>query len=192
MIRAAGSSASSSRLVREHEVEQLPSGLISLLGGKWTTCRVLALDALQLVLARLDGAEPAAQPLPLLGSAVDPNQTVPQLSALRPRLQQQLPDHAQRDAQVDHLIASYGLRAEEVIHHAQQSAELEPLSEVLPICRAEWRFNIAQEWATTCSDLLSRRSRLALLDQQETARLSAMASELLEESGSTSPINHQQ
>ena len=103
-----------------------------------------------------------------------------------------MPDHAQRDAQVDHLIASYGLRAEEVIHHAQQSAELEPLSEVLPICRAEWRFNIAQEWATTCSDLLSRRSRLALLDQQETARLSAMASELLEESGSTSPINHQQ
>ena len=59
LIRAAGSSASSSRLVREHEVEQLPSGLISLLGGKWTTCRVLALDALQLVLARLDGAEPA-------------------------------------------------------------------------------------------------------------------------------------
>ena len=89
-------------------------------------------------------------------------------------------------------MASYGLRAEEVIHHAQQPGELEPLSEVVPICRAEWRFNIAQEWATTSSDLLSRRSRLALLDQQETARLSSMASELLLESGSTSPINHQQ
>ena len=63
---------------------------------------------------------------------------------------------------------------------------------MLPISRAEWRFNIAQEWATTASDLLSRRSRLALLDQQETARLSAMASELLLDSGSTSPINHQQ
>lgn len=192
LIRAAGSSASSSRLVREHEVEQLPSGLISLLGGKWTTCRVLALDALQLVLERLGGAEPVAQPLPLLGSAADCDQTVPQLQALRPRLLEQLPDHAQQAAQVDHLIASYGLRAEEVIHHAQQPGELEPLSEVVPICRAEWRFNIAQEWATTSSDLLSRRSRLALLDQQETARLSSMASELLLESGSTSPINHQQ
>ena len=125
-------------------------------------------------------------------SAVPPNQTVPQLQALRPRLLEQLPDHAQQAAQVDHLIASYGLRAEEVIHHAQQRSELEPLSEVVPICRAEWRFNIAQEWATTSSDLLSRRSRLALLDQQETARLSSMASELLLESGSTSPINHQQ
>ena len=39
----------SSKVVREHEVERLDCGLISLLGGKWTTCRVLAVDALRAV-----------------------------------------------------------------------------------------------------------------------------------------------
>ena len=33
-------------IVREHEIEILNNGLISLLGGKWTTCRKIALDAL--------------------------------------------------------------------------------------------------------------------------------------------------
>ena len=103
---------------------------------------------LQLVLERLGGAEPVAQPLPLLGSAADCDQTVPQLQALRPRLLEQLPDHAQQAAQVDHLIASYGLRAEEVIHHAQQPGELEPLSEVVPIARRV-ALQHRSGWATT-------------------------------------------
>ena len=46
MLRPAGDSLDSSRVVREHEVEQLPCGLVSVMGGKWTTCRPMADDTL--------------------------------------------------------------------------------------------------------------------------------------------------
>ena len=69
MLRPAGDSLDSSRVVREHEVEQLPCGLVSVMGGKWTTCRPMANDTLQAVAAQL-GRPPwsAATPLSVGGA----------------------------------------------------------------------------------------------------------------------------
>lgn len=44
---------------REHRLDLSPSGLISILGGKWTTYRVTAAEALDRVAAGLDRAAPA-------------------------------------------------------------------------------------------------------------------------------------
>ena len=179
---AAGTSSSS--VVREHEVEQLPCGLISLLGGKWTTCRRLALDALQLI-----RHQPArAQPLPLLGAANSWQETHTALQELRETLTLALPGGA---AQAEHLLTSYGLRAQQLVEEAQQSSELEPLSAVIPVSRAEWRFNHRHELARNSADLLDRRSRIGFLDQGEAERLSAPAATWLEELSSASPSSHQ-
>lgn len=190
LIQAAPGQASS-RLVREHEVEQLPCGLISLLGGKWTTCRVLAIDALHAVAAALDRPLPAPVPLPLLGAATDAPTTRDQLRGQRRLLQEQLPDHHQREDQLDHLQRSYGLLAEQVLAQAAAPADLLPLSNVVPICRAEWRYGIRRELARTADDLLARRSRLQMLDQAEADRLSPSLSTLLAEEISRSPSSHQ-
>ena len=70
------------------------------------------------------------------------------------------------------------------------SSEAMPLSAVVPVCLAEWRYNIRFEWAKTSADLLERRSRIAFLDQAEAERLTPEAESLLLAS-SISPINHQ-
>ena len=62
LLRPAGDSLDSSRFVREHEVEQLPCGLVSVMGGKWTTCRPMAYDTLQAI-ARQQG-RPLPRPNP--------------------------------------------------------------------------------------------------------------------------------
>ncbi len=184
----ANPSASSSRLVRDHEVEQLPCGLISLLGGKWTTCRTLALDGLAVVSRHLGEALKAPDPLPLIGAAATPAQTTAELASLRQDLLPLLPGGA---LQCDHLVASYGLQARTLVQEAGNHSELEPLSDVLPISRAEWRYNQRHEWARTSADLLERRSRLAFVDQAEAERLAPEATALLEELSSASPSNHQ-
>ena len=179
---AAGTS--SSRVVREHEVELLPCGLISLLGGKWTTCRTLALDALRQISER----PPRSEPLPLLGSADTPEQTRQDLRALRAELEAELPGGG---AQADHLLEGYGLRARQLVAEAADRAALEPLSAVVPVSRAEWSFNHRHELARSSADLLQRRSRIGFLDQLEAERLTAPAEALLEELSSASPSNHQ-
>ena len=178
------SGASSSRVVREHEVEQLPCGLISLLGGKWTTCRSLALDALPVI----GGHQPSAQPLPLLGAAATVAQTRPALQQLREQLVAEIPGGSD---QADHLIGSYGLRARQLVDEAPDHRDLEPLSAVVPVSRAEWRFNHRHELARSSDDLLQRRSRIGFLDQAEAERLADPAADLLEALNSASPSNHQ-
>lgn len=177
-------SQASSRLVREHEVERLPCGLLSLLGGKWTTCRVLAIDALQAISAALDQVLPPPRQLPLLGSGGD-------LELLRQQLLSALPDHGQRPQQAEHLIGSYGQRALQLLAETTNPEELQPLSAVLPVSRAEWRFNQRHELARSSGDLLLRRSRLGMIDQAEADRLSPLATAWLESLSSASPSSHQ-
>lgn len=191
LLRPATTQASS-RVVREHEVELLPNGLISLLGGKWTTCRLVALQALEAVAERLGRQLPPPVSLPLIGCTAQPERTAAALEQQRLMLLQQIPDHPQRQAQVEHLEGSYGLLASQVLAQARTEAELLPLSQVLPVCAAEWRYGARHELARSAQDLLARRSRIWTLDQAEAARLAPLATALLEEERSTSPSNHQQ
>jgi glycerol-3-phosphate dehydrogenase len=93
--------------------------------------------------------------------------------------------------QADHLIGSYGLRARQLVDEAPDRRDLEPLSAVVPVSRAEWRFNHRHELARCSDDLLQRRSRIGFLDQVETERLTDAAADLLEALNSASPSNHQ-
>ncbi|HZW42031.1 MAG TPA: glycerol-3-phosphate dehydrogenase/oxidase, partial [Agromyces sp.] len=66
----AGESDQTSKLSREHIVAHTVPGLVVVAGGKWTTYRVMAKDAIDAAADALDGKVPASatQDIPLLGA----------------------------------------------------------------------------------------------------------------------------
>ena len=169
----------SSRVVREHEVETLACGLVSVMGGKWTTCRPMAEDTLAAVEQQLSASLPKPRSLPLLGTAANPDHTMAELQQQALALKELLPDTPERAQQILHLQHNYGLGAEAVVAKAPMEAR-EPLSGVIPICRAEIQHAIHEEHASCTDDVLSRRCRLAMVDAAEAERLSPVVNKELE------------
>ena len=194
LLRPAGDSLDSSRVVREHEVEQLPCGLVSVMGGKWTTCRPMADDTLQAVAAQLGRPLGVPQPLSLLGSADTPSETRQLLMKQAGQLKDLLPDGPLRDQQIAHLQSNHGLQALPMISRVDPALR-EPLSSVIPLCQGEIDHAIQSEHARSASDVLARRCRLAMVDLAEARRLQPLVEERLDQltgtAVSTSPINHQ-
>jgi glycerol-3-phosphate dehydrogenase len=188
---AAAAAGNTATVVREHEVETLPSGLISVMGGKWTTCRPMALDGLEAVAAQLGcSLEEPAGPAPILGAAASAEATRRELTALEQRLLGQHPA-----ALVRHLLASHGLQAEAVLACAATAQEREPFSAVIPLTAAEVRHAARHEWACSPEDVLARRCRLSFVDTAEAERLTPQVQELLDQelaaATSGSPTSHQ-
>ncbi|QEY32094.1 FAD-dependent oxidoreductase [Synechococcus sp. RSCCF101] len=181
---AGGPTGNTAGLVREHEVETLPSGLISVMGGKWTTCRPMAHDTLQAVERQLGRSLPAEREAPVLGAVAGGAAAMAEpLHRCRQDLLSQLPAGVLQEAQADHLIASHGLRADRVLACAETPAELEPLSPAVPLCAAEIRHGIRHEQARSAVEVLARRCRLAMVDQAEARRLAPLVEELLDREG---------
>ena len=194
LLKPAGDGMNSSRVVREHEVETLPCGLVSVMGGKWTTCRPMALDTLAAVERQLDRSLPVTQPLALLGASEDHAGTMAALAQQRIQLEQLVPDGPQRPDQIQHLQSCFGLEALALISEADPR-DREPLSTVIPLCKAEINHAIRMEHAGSATDVLARRCRLAMVDLEEARRLQPLVETCLNQTGaesvSTSPISHQ-
>ena len=194
LLKPADKGRASSRVVREHEVETLACGLVSVMGGKWTTCRPMAEDTLTAVEHQLARTLPIPEPMPLRGAAESLQTTQDGLHRQKQQLEALLPDTALRGAQVAHLQGTYGLEAVALIERAEPSRR-EPLSPVIPLCTAELEHAIQREHARSSSDVLARRCRLAMVDLNEAERLRPQVDALLDQAGvaagSTSPINHQ-
>jgi glycerol-3-phosphate dehydrogenase len=173
-------------VVREHEVETLNSGLISVMGGKWTTCRPMALDTLKAVEEQFGSPLPDPAALPLIGADQDPKRTSTLLKEQVCALERLLPETSLRDQQRAHLQASFGLEAAALVASWSEN-DREPLSDVIPVCRGELRHAISAEHACTATDVLARRCRLAMVDQDEAQRLLPQVQVLLEEAGMASP-----
>ncbi|QNI99395.1 FAD-dependent glycerol-3-phosphate dehydrogenase [Synechococcus sp. A15-62] len=180
LLKPADQGLDSSRVVREHEVETLACGLVSVMGGKWTTCRPMAEDTLTAVERQLSAPLPKPQSLPLLGTAANPEHTITELRQQALALEALLPDTPERAQQVLHLQHNFGLGAEAVVAQAPMEAR-EPLSSVIPICRAEIQHAIQKEHASSSDDVLSRRCRLAMVDAAEAERLSPLVNNELEQ-----------
>ena len=194
LLKPADQGMDSSRVVREHEVETLACGLVSVMGGKWTTCRPMAEDTLTAVERQLGKALPTPEAMPLRGAAESLEATQDGLRRQKQQLEALLPDTALKASQVAHLQSTYGLEAVALIEPAEPSRR-EPLSPVIPLCGAELDHSIQREHARSSSDVLARRCRLAMVDLNEAERLRPQVEELLNQAGvaagSTSPINHQ-
>jgi len=182
LLRPAGADVNSSRVVREHDVERSRSGLISVMGGKWTTCRPMAVDTLKAVEQQLGHTLPDPSCLPLIGADPDPELTPLLLQEQHGALERLLPDTPLRDHQRAHLQASFGLEAAALVASWSERDRV-PLSEVIPVCRGELRHSIKAEHACTATDVLARRCRIAMVDRDEAERLLPQVQALLVEAG---------
>ncbi|MGI8480308.1 MAG: glycerol-3-phosphate dehydrogenase/oxidase [Gaiellaceae bacterium] len=134
-----------------------PAGMLSVAGGKLTTYRRIALEALRRLRADLGLHRLDPRPWPLPDATHDAEPLLP--VAVPPALR-------------DHLVHLYGSRAGDVLAGALEDPTLlEPLHDDGPDIVAQARYAYRSEWARTPDDVLRRRTTVAWrgLDD-ETAR----------------------
>jgi glycerol-3-phosphate dehydrogenase len=153
-------------LSRRHRVNVAPSGLVTITGGKLTTYRKMAADAVDAIAS----SRSRTRRLPLRGAVG--------LAYLRQ------PGAAARlgvnDDVLAHLVSRYGSEAPRVLAPVRADASLlEPLVPGLPYLRAEAMWAAREEMTVTLDDLLSRRTRALLRDREATAAAAPAAAALV-------------
>jgi len=139
------------RLIRDHEVEiDEHSGLVSILGGKWTTYRAMAEDTIDAVQR-------------CLGQTVHSGRTKHhQLSGaegFEPDYWNELAGKFNLpEVTARHLASKFGTKAADVVSLTRGDRELRlPIVEDEGYIRAEIVYTIRQEMAATIEDVLARR-----------------------------------
>jgi len=152
-----GESDLTSKLSREHIVTHSVPGLVVVAGGKWTTYRVMAKDAVDAAVDALDGKISASitEDVALLGAEgyrVAWNK--------RSALAKTFGLHHTR---IEHLLNRYGVLATEVLDLVRRSPEL---AEALPgaddYIAAEVVYAASHEGALHLDDVLVRRTRISI------------------------------
>ena len=160
-------------LIRDHEVEiDAKSGLISILGGKWTTHRLMAEDTVNAVQRALTGeiSQCKTRDHRLAGGE---GYTANHWQSL-------VKEFAWKEETVQHLTAKFGTRARKVLELIRTDATLSaPLVKGLPPICAEVVYCVREEMAMTIEDILARRIGLQLLDWQKTIEAAPRVGELL-------------
>jgi glycerol-3-phosphate dehydrogenase len=150
------------RLSRDHVVHVAGSGLVTIAGGKWTTYRRMAADAVDaaLVVAGIDAGPSRTEDLRLVGA-----------ERLRPAGAGELQERGFPADVARHLHLAYGDRAGAVAEIAA-AGDAPRLAANHPYLEAEVRHAARAEFAAATVDVLARRTRLAMLDE-EAARAAA-------------------
>jgi glycerol-3-phosphate dehydrogenase len=94
LVRDQSVGGNTAKVTREHRIVRVAPGVLAMVGGKWTTYRVMARDLVDTVLS--ESGQPAracrTQALPLVGSAGETEAGVAALAALDPELALPLAD----------------------------------------------------------------------------------------------------
>ncbi len=152
-----GESEDSSRLSREHAVVSPLSGLTMVAGGKYTTYRVMARDAVDSAVHGMNRHVPPSctDRIPLLGA-----DGYPALWNAREALAQSAGIHV---AWVEHLLKRYGTLTQEVLALVGQRPELgRPLRGADAYLAAEAVYAASHEGALHLDDVLTRRTRISI------------------------------
>jgi glycerol-3-phosphate dehydrogenase len=152
-----GESESTSTLSREHTVAVPVPGMVAVAGGKYTTYRVMARDAVDAAARGLDGAVPpsVSDRTPLLGA--DGYQV---LWNGRHRLAAESGLHV---ARIEHLLHRFGSSVRDLLEEIARRPELgEPLEGADDYLRVEAWYAAAHEGALHLDDLLTRRTRISI------------------------------
>jgi len=161
------------KLIRDHEVElNQASGLISVLGGKWTTYRAMAEDAINVVQRYLGTSvtDSVTAHHPLSGATgFGPNYWAMLVG------QYGIPNNTAR-----HLAEKFGANAAKVLELAQKEPQLgEPLITGLAPIRAEVVYSVREEMAISIEDILARRMGLQLFGWKEAVAAAPVVGALL-------------
>ncbi|GAA1863281.1 glycerol-3-phosphate dehydrogenase/oxidase [Pseudonocardia ailaonensis] len=153
----AGESESTSKLSREHAVATPVPGLVVVAGGKYTTYRVMAKDAVDAAVHGLDAKVPesATKNVPLLGAdGWEALQNSVHLIAERWDV---------HPARIEYLLGRYGSLIDEVLGLSEQDKSLlEPLEGAPDHIRAEVVYAASHEGAMHLDDILTRRMRTSI------------------------------
>lgn len=153
-LLAAGSGATTSALARDHAVITEPAGMVTIVGGKYTTYRRMARDAVDAAGRALGLALPPSPTatLPLVGAAG--------WASVRNRADRIATDHGVSAAHVRRMLRRYGDEVEAVL--APVLADPTLARSIEGHLAAEFRFAVTHEGATTLSDVMARRTRLSI------------------------------
>ncbi|MFG2002647.1 glycerol-3-phosphate dehydrogenase [Spirillospora sp. NPDC048911] len=146
-----------SQLSREHIVAHPVPGLVLVAGGKFTTYRVMAKDAIDAVAHGLDGkvAESCTDRVPLVGG--DGFQA---MWNARHRLAAKSGLHV---ARIEHLLRRYGTLVDDLLGLIKDKPDLgKPLDGADDYLRAEIVYAAAYEGARHLNDVLARRTRISI------------------------------
>jgi glycerol-3-phosphate dehydrogenase len=186
LIAMAGAAGSNTKtLLRDHEVEvDHHSGLLSLLGGKWTTYRIMARDAVDAVCSKLGSkAQCQTENHRLVGGA-------------NFNAQKWLQEAQQMGVATDiarHLADNYGDRAARVLALAPEVPDgMARLHADYPYIRAEVTYAARYEMCCTIRDFVARRIRLEFIDWAAAIEVTEQVGQLLASELGWDPITQQQ
>lgn len=153
-----GNTAATATLSRDHVIAVSSAGLVTITGGKWTSYRKMAEDAVTRA-AEVGGLTPRAAATEALGlhGAGRPGESVPT---------GRFAQYGSDAAAIERMIA----------HEPALGRALHPR---LPICPAEVRWAARHEMARTVEDVLSRRTRVLLLDARAAREVAPAIADLL-------------
>ncbi len=159
-------------LSRRHSVRVSGSGMVTITGGKLTTYRRMAVDAVDAAAEVLDARLPRTRTdrIPLHGAEG--------IDGLRGD------DGSRRLGLANpiarHLVGRFGAHARVVAAMVHADPELgRPLVDGLPYLAAEAVHAVRYEMACTLEDVLARRTRALLLDREATASAAPRVAELV-------------
>lgn len=152
-----GESEETSKLSREHIVKHTAPGLVVVAGGKYTTYRVVAQDAVD------EAAYALGRKVPACATATLPLAGAQGFVALRNQRDQLVERYGVHEARVDHLLERYGSLAVEVLDLVAADRSLaEPLPQADDYLRAEVAYAASHEGALHLDDVLARRTRISI------------------------------
>jgi len=145
---------SSAKVSREHTVASPVPGLVVIAGGKFTTYRVMAKDAVDFALGAAARTTPSAtKDMPLLG-ALDLEAATTQLASFGERF-------AWSEAMQKHLLHRYGSAVLDLLELCDREPGLAvPLVGAPAYLRAEIVYAVTHEGAMHLDDLMMRRTRM--------------------------------
>jgi len=169
-----GGRADTRKLSRDDELEMdAQSGLISIMGGKWTTHRAMAEDTIDAVQKYLDlpGTPTLTRNRPLTGA-----------SGFTPVYWMSLVgDYNISEQTAKHLVGRFGTNAPEVLALAKKDPELaRPIAPGMAPIRAEIVQGV-QDMAVTIEDVLARRTGLEFFSWRAAQEAAPVAGAILAE-----------
>jgi glycerol-3-phosphate dehydrogenase len=172
-------------LVRSHLITVSGSGLLTCAGGKWTTYRQMAEEAVDEAIRlhdleprplheapRISGTEMVDDAAPLDGTCQTHNVRLIGAHGYSKTLFINVIQHFGVETEVaKHLVESYGDRAWVVAALSAPTEKRFPargfrISQLYPFVDGEIRYAVRHEYAQTAVDVIARRTRLAFLNAQ--------------------------
>ena len=148
--------SATTKLSREHTVDRPVPGFVSVAGGKYTTYRVMARDAVDLAVLDLRRlvSDSVTDKLPLIGADG--------YFALKQQVAKIAESYSISEATVTHLLDRYGSLIEEILEIiAGDSSMAQRIIPELPYLKAEILHAVTHEGALSVEDVLLRRTRIS-------------------------------